>query len=145
VPLVEDQLGKQRAYLLKRYPAGTPIGDDIRRMPAVAGSLTGIGGKGGFKDISPLLVMKKASQMGNHPKISIALEQAQWIRNELHDWITSYSKRETSAGMGFERFKQHWRVYRVWCPLQMRLACEEIFWELGDPYKRLITGFAPLK
>lgn len=138
-------------------PRGTDYGQWLRKKNRMrSGKLTPAAaaadysgypaiGSGGFKDISVLKLTLMAGQMGSHPKISLALASAQEIRNELYEWITSYSQREKAKGLGFEQFKSNWRVFRVWCPLQVRLAAEEIFWELGDPYRKLITGFAPLK
>lgn len=107
----------------------------------------GTGGSGKFKDISPLLLMAKASQMHRHPFMSILINQARFIESELRAWILSYSDREAYKGQGFVEFCADWRSIRVWIPLQMRLCAEQIFWELSwkdARYKKLITGFAPM-
>lgn len=101
-------------------------------------------GTGGYKDINVLLITLKAGQMKRHPTMSLALREARWIRNELYEWVKSYSEREASSGLGFEQFKQDWRTFRVWCPLQVRLAVEEILWVMGPEYRALVTGFRPI-
>lgn len=43
------------------------------------------------------------------------------------------------------RWARRWLWVRNWLPLQLRLFIEQIFWRLGEPYLRLITGFGPIK
>lgn len=42
-------------------------------------------------------------------------------------------------------FATRWMWMRNWLPLQMRLLMEQVFWRMGDPYTKLITGFGPIK
>lgn len=122
---------------------------DAERLKIVRESVTAAPrkGSGGYKNISVWLVNRMARSIANPVvgmEMSAALAGARWLRNELYEWIISYVQREMYEGQGFEEFKSDWRIFRVWCPLQVRLAVEEILWQLGPPYRKLITGFAPI-
>lgn len=103
---------------------------------------------GGYKNISVWLLNKEAKLIGDflgYKSMSSCLSAARWIRVELYEWITSYELREKTPGRGFEEFWEDWRIFRVWCPLQVRLAVEQILWELGGRYRKAITGFGPME
>lgn len=69
---------------------------------------------------------------------------AESINQDLRRWIDGYSNRNPSriAVLGF---KYHWTILRVWVPLQLRLACEQVLYEKGEPWKYLVTGFGVVK
>lgn len=53
----------------------------------------------------------------------------------LGRWVSEY---ESIAA-----FKRDWVRARLFVPLQIRLAMEQLLWELGGDYRSLVTGFGP--
>lgn len=115
-----------------------------RQIPTLKGTL--------YKDIR-LYAAAKAVKMlqdgilgfaGAALKVSEVVGQAETIQAELRGWIESYEEREYTPGLGFELFKYHWRILRVWVPLQLRLCVEQVLQDMGKPWNTLITGFRPI-
>ena len=47
-------------------------------------------------------------------------------------------------GYGSRRFRQFWVRARLLVGLQTRLFVEQVLWELGGPFRLLVTGFNPV-
>lgn len=45
---------------------------------------------------------------------------------------------------GFDRFVDSWKLGRQLVPLQGRLVMEQVLWDLGGPWRTLVSGFKPL-
>ena len=50
-----------------------------------------------------------------------------------------------ARAMGPAAFADIWKWARLVLPLQIRLAAEQGLWDLGGEYRRLISGFGPIK
>lgn len=61
----------------------------------------------------------------------------QVIWSHLRAWVGEF---ENAAA-----FQRHWVRARLFVPLQIRLAMEQLLWELGGGYRNLITGFGPAR
>jgi len=49
-----------------------------------------------------------------------------------------------SKGGDFDDFKGKWKYLRTGLPLQGRLLFEQTFYDLGSPWRYLVSGFSPL-
>lgn len=47
-------------------------------------------------------------------------------------------------GSDYRAFAADWTLLRVFVPLQVRLATEQLLWQRGEPWRRLVTGFRPV-
>ncbi len=47
-------------------------------------------------------------------------------------------------GYGARRFRKLWVRARLLVGLQSRLFIEQVLWELGGPFRDLVTGFRPV-
>ena len=45
----------------------------------------------------------------------------------------------------FEEFREHWKWRRILVPLQLRLVVEQMLWDMGLPWRSLITGFRAIE
>lgn len=45
----------------------------------------------------------------------------------------------------FTQIKQNWTFTRTVISLQLRLIIEQVFYDLGQPWRQLVTGFSPMK
>jgi hypothetical protein len=98
----------------------------------------------GYKDINPWLVEQYMSKAAKSLRMQDLLTLARSARTELYGWIVSYQERETAKGTAFNKFKADWNVARLVIGLQSRLMAEQILWELGPPWRNLVTGFRPI-
>lgn len=73
---------------------------------------------------------------GYEARITVALK----VRNLIGSWLKSYVQRPN----GFEDFKRRWKYGRCCIDLQSRLMVEQILFELGNPWRSLVSGFGPL-
>ncbi len=52
------------------------------------------------------------------------------------NWIHSYNDAS--------HFQREWKWIRLWVPLQVRLFVEQVLWDMGGPWRKLVTGFRPI-
>ena len=60
-------------------------------------------------------------------------------------WGIDEAKRLIAAYDDFNLFREHWKWRRLLVPLQFRLICEQILWDMGLPWRSLITGFRAIE
>ena len=59
------------------------------------------------------------------------------LRDTVRAWVGSYSSPT--------KFQAEWKYMRLGVPLQFRLLVEQILWDMGLPWRNLVTGFNPVK
>lgn len=96
-----------------------------------------------YRDISLVALKTAASQIDNAHSVSAALNIATNQMNLIKSWINSYSQRNDKS-VAFYMFREHWKILRHWVSLQTRLAIEQVLWEYGGEYRKLVTGFRPI-
>lgn len=75
---------------------------------------------------------------------SAKLEAARMIYNEWDRFITDYTRRNGER-IGKAAFKADWKIIRLWLGLQDRLFVEQMLYDRGGFYRRLVSGFRPLE
>ena len=55
------------------------------------------------------------------------------------------AKRLIERYSAFEDFREHWKWRRLLIPLQLRLVVEQMLWDMGLPWRSLITGFRAIE
>jgi hypothetical protein len=83
---------------------------------------------------SPLMAKLLWKTISNAPSMEGALERARILWSAAYYWIQEYAD-------DYPLFKTDWMVLRNSLPLQARLVVEQQLWNLGEPWKRLVTGF----
>jgi len=71
------------------------------------------------------------------------IELCEEINRMIRDWVESYDT-DNAPGLGYRSFFYHWKIQRTFVPLQVRLAVEQILYDKGEPWRRLVSGFRPL-
>lgn len=66
------------------------------------------------------------------------------INNQIERWIEGYEA-NNSPRLAWLGFQYHWKILRVWVPLQLRLAVEQVLYQKGEPWSSLVTGFKPVR
>lgn len=77
---------------------------------------------------------------GQELKLSSMLGRQRDFETFVEGWLHSYELK----ARGFDVFQNHWKRIRPWLDLQTRLACEQIFYDKGQPWRQLVSGFRPL-
>lgn len=67
------------------------------------------------------------------------------IKAVIRKWIDGYEQNYDVPEQGLEAFWVTWKVLRCWVPLQLRLAVEQVLYEKGGDWRRLVTGFRPIE
>lgn len=88
--------------------------------------------------------MKAAQGQSSAVGFFQAMDFAEKVYNEAYKWVASYKTYSPSEAVQVYRFKQDWKIARHIIGLQVRLVCEQVFWDLGGKWRSLITGFKPL-
>lgn len=83
-------------------------------------------------------------QARNTPRVGDGLAIMRAVRREIYEWIQSYKKRSPSDWVAYQRFHLDWKVLRVGISLQVRLLVEQVLYDEGEPWNRLVTGFLPM-
>lgn len=72
------------------------------------------------------------------------LADCRLIMEAWRKWAVSYEVKYGSRYF-FPVLKADWKVMRNLMQLQQRLMIEQAFYELDEPYSRLVTGFGAIK
>lgn len=133
----------ERSYVLDvgqiRGGAIVPIPDAMRRA---GGQRRTYKETKRCKDINLGLMLAEAKAISSDPGIILAMRRANWIRQELYEWVRSYEERGGEVGKAL--FRRDWTFFRTWVPLQIRLAIEQILWNSFGEYRDLVSGFDPI-
>lgn len=73
-----------------------------------------------------------------------AIENAEEIYVELRQWIDTYMAQTSTTRLGVLGWQYHWKMLRAWVPLQLRLVVEQVAYDKGLPWSRVVSGFKPL-
>ncbi|MBV6343699.1 hypothetical protein [Candidatus Magnetobacterium casense] len=68
---------------------------------------------------------------------------AESINEDIRNWVNGYEEKNDPR-VAILGFAYHWKLLRTFVPLQLRLAVEQVLYEKGGSWQRLITGFRPL-
>lgn len=65
----------------------------------------------------------------------------------LGRWIYEYAQGELdgNAKKNFTTFATMWKRYRLCIGLQTRLMAEQVLYDLGQPWRNLVSGFKPIQ
>lgn len=66
------------------------------------------------------------------------------INQRVKKWLDGYVWQHGEE-IGYYVFWYHWKIIRVWMPLQFRLAVEQVLYDRGYPWRNLVTGFGTIK
>lgn len=66
------------------------------------------------------------------------------IQERISSWVDGYVSNYGSADKAYPIFQMVWKACRAWVPLQLRLCAEQVFYNKGDPWRKLVSGFKPL-
>ena len=69
--------------------------------------------------------------------ISVAADSGRAVANQVRAALSKYSSSKA--------FQRDWKWARLSVPLQIRLLVEQVLWEKGGDWKKLVTGFGPIK
>lgn len=69
-----------------------------------------------------------------------AIDRSLKMANVIRAWLKSYVQ---DGEVGFQRFKMRWKYGRCTINLQIRLLVEQVLFELGPPWRSLVSGFSP--
>lgn len=58
------------------------------------------------------------------------------LADAMRSWIRSYASPRA--------FQADWKWMRLMVPLQFRLLVEQVLWDLGGDWRKLVTGFRPI-
>lgn len=76
---------------------------------------------------------------------SLWIGKMEAIHDRIARWIDGYVAGNSSKRLAYLGFAYHWKLLRVWVPLQLRLATEQVLYEKGEPWRQLVTGFGVVK
>ena len=69
--------------------------------------------------------------------ISVAADTGRAVANQVRASLLKYNSAKA--------FQKDWKWARLSMPLQARLLTEQVLWEKGGDWRKLVTGFGPIK
>lgn len=77
----------------------------------------------------------------SHDVVKVGLR----IQDIFGEWIDDTVGKNGSVAQAWPVFRFQWKISRAWVPLQVRLCAEQYFYDRGDPWRYLVTGFGAIK
>jgi len=76
--------------------------------------------------------------------LSRKVGEAKHIYGMFEAWVKGYQELERYPGEGYGVFYSDWKKVRMWLSLQERLCVEQVLFDMGRPWRSLVTGFVPV-
>jgi len=81
---------------------------------------------------------KNAAEWAMGYDVNDAVDTMRAIAGDVQRWMDS------DYGDDVRRFASNWRWVRMLISLQVRLIIEQILWDRGGDWRKMITGFLPM-